>query len=268
MSVPLFIVDAFTRAPFAGNPAGVCLLQAWRSDSWMQALAAEMNLAETAFVVPDGSRFGLRWFTPAVEVPLCGHATLASAHVLFDTHRVPEDSTVGFLTASGELRARRAGGRIDMDFPSVPVAACDWPPALVAALGVTPVFVGRTVPPGPRGEVNYLCELQDPATVRALSPDFAQLRTLDGGVIVTARGTGPHAIVSRYFAPGVGIDEDPVTGSAHCALARYWAPLLGLHHFLAWQASARGGELELTLRGDRVQLAGHAVTVLSGECQV
>jgi len=268
MSVPMFIVDAFTKLPFAGNPAAVCLLPAWRSDTWMQSVAAEMNLAETAFIVAEGSRFGLRWFTPAVEVPLCGHATLASSHVLFDSGRAPAERPIEFMSASGLLTAIRAHDRIELDFPAIPVTKCDPPDGLPQGIGVTPDFVARTAPRGVRGDVDYLCVLRDAETVSSLRPDVAQLRRVNGGVIVTARGSGRYAIVSRFFAPGYGIDEDPVTGGAHCALTPYWAPLLGRERFLAWQASPRGGELEVTLRGDRVALAGHAVTVLSGECRV
>jgi PhzF family phenazine biosynthesis protein len=268
MSVPLFIVDAFTAAPFAGNPAGVCLLPAWRSEGWMQALAAEMNLAETAFVVPEGPRFGLRWFTPEVEVPLCGHATLASSHVLFESGRAPADGCIEFMSAGGRLTAERTGDRIQLDFPAIPVTACEPPPALAEALGTTPEFVGRTVPRGPRGDTDYLCVLRDEETVRSLQPHMGRLREVGGGVIVTATGSAPYAIVSRFFAPGYGIDEDPVTGGAHCALGPYWAPRLGLERLRAFQASPRGGELEVTVHGDRVGLIGRAVTVLAGECRV
>jgi PhzF family phenazine biosynthesis protein len=265
VAVPIFLVDAFTTVPFAGNPAGVCLLPSWRSDRWMQAIAAEMNVAETAFVVRDGSAYGLRWFTPAVEVPLCGHATLAAAHVLYGSGQ--DDGRIVFSTMSGELRAARVGDGIELDFPASPVERCDAPPDLVSGLGVTLMFVGRTSQPE-CGEARYLCELKDEQTVRSVTPDIARLRAVPGNVIITARATGDYAIVSRFFAPRVGIDEDPVTGSAHCSLAPYWASRLGRSHFRAWQASARGGEIEITLRDDRVGLAGHAVTVWSGACQV
>ena len=263
---PIFVVDAFTAEPFAGNPAGVCLLPAWGEERWMQAIAAEMNLAETAFVVRAGDGYGLRWFTPEVEVPLCGHATLAAAHVLLESGRAA--GRVEFTTASGLLTATRRGNRIELDFPAIAVAGCEPPAALTEAIGTMPDFVGRTTPRGTRGDFEYLCVLRDPEAVRSLRPDFARLRTLDGGVIVTARSDGRHAIVSRYFAPFVGIDEDPVTGGAHCALAPYWAPILGRERFLAWQASPRGGEVEVTWRGDRVGLTGHACTVLQGELRV
>jgi PhzF family phenazine biosynthesis protein len=268
MAAPLFIVDAFTRSPFAGNPAAVCVLSTWPAETWMQSLAAEMNLAETAFIVPEGPGFGLRWFTPEVEVPLCGHATLASSHVLFETGRAPADRRIEFRSASGVLTAVREGDRIHMDFPAVPVSPCEPPRELSAALGVDPLFVARTAPRGARGDVDYLCVLSDEQAVRSLQPDLRLLRRLDGGVIVTARGSGPYAIVSRFFAPGYGIDEDPVTGGAHCALGPYWASKLGLDSFLAFQASRRGGELEVVVRGDRVGLIGRAVTVMAGECRV
>jgi PhzF family phenazine biosynthesis protein len=268
MSLPLFIVDAFTSSPFAGNPAAVCVLSSWPADTWMQSLAAEMNLAETAFIVPEGPGFGLRWFTPEVEVPLCGHATLASSHVLYETGRVPPARRIEFMSASGLLTAVLAGDRIHMDFPAIPVSPCEPPRELSAALGVEPLFVGRTAPRGARGDADYLCVVGDEDVVRSLQPDLRLLRRLDGGVIVTARGSGSYAIVSRFFAPGYGIDEDPVTGGAHCALGPYWASKLGLESFLAFQASRRGGELEVVVRGDRVGLIGRAVTVMAGECRV
>jgi PhzF family phenazine biosynthesis protein len=268
MSTSIVLVNSFTRAPFAGNPAGVCLLPSWRDESWMQSIAAEMNVPETAFVVPDGPRFGLRWFTPVTEVPLCGHATLATAHVLFELGRVVEPNRIRFMTASGELAATRDEDQIELDFPALPVTPCQVPANLVPALGASPTFVGHTASGGAQAEVIYLCELSAENTVRSLRPDLQKLREVPGSVIVTARGAGRHAIVSRFFAPAIGIDEDPVTGIAHCALAPYWAPRLERSRFLAWQASARGGEIEVTLRDTRVGLAGHAVTIWSGECVV
>lgn len=268
MPVPLFLVDAFTRDPFRGNPAGVCLLPSWPPDAWLAAVAAEVNVSETAFLVGDGSRVHLRWFTPAVEVPLCGHATLAAAHVLFERGLAPDADRVVFSTLSGELTAARSDDRIELDFPLTPVRACEPPEALVAALGTRPLeTLISDLRPG-RADANYLCILEHERAVREVRPDFAPLRRLPASVIVSARGADPYAIVSRYFAPAVGIDEDPVTGSAHCALAAYWAPRLGVDRFLAWQASDRGGEIEVTVRGPRVGLAGHAVTVSAGECLV
>jgi len=268
MRAPLFIVDAFTSSPFSGNPAAVCLLPEWPGDGWMQSVAAEMNLAETAFLVPEGGRFGIRWFTPTIEVALCGHATLASSHVLLETGRAPADGRIEFMSASGVLAAARAGEDIELDFPAIRVTDCYPPSGLSEALGVGVEFVGRTAPRGRRDDVDYLCVVRDAGTVRALQPDFTRLRGLDGGVIVTARGTGRHAIVSRYFAPLYGIDEDPVTGAAHCALGPFWAPRLGTERFLAFQASPRGGEVGVAVRGNRVGLQGRAVTVLAGECRV
>jgi len=268
MSTPLFLVDAFTREPFRGNPAGVCLLPSWRPREWLAGLAAEVNASETAFLVREGSRFHLRWFTPKVEVPLCGHATLASAHVLFEAGLAPDPDRVVFTTLSGDLAAERSGDRIELDFPLIGVRECESGEALVAALGVRPVAVGIAGDRPGRADVNYVCILESERAVRDVRPDFDGLRRLPASVVVSARGSGPYAIVSRYFAPAVGIDEDPVTGSAHCMLAAYWAPKLGRDRFLAWQASPRGGEIEVTVRGSRVGLAGHAVTISSGDCRV
>ena len=268
MSIPLFLVDAFTREPFGGNPAGVCLLPSWRPDRWLQGVAAEMNVSETAFLVGDGSRVHLRWFTPATEVPLCGHATLAAAHVLFEEGLAPDPRRVAFTSLGGDLAAEREGDRIELDFPLVPVNGCALTDDLVAALGVRPVHVGVTAARPGRADANYLCILERERDVRDLRPDLPRLRRLPASVIVSARGSGAYDIVSRYFAPLVGIDEDPVTGSAHCALAGYWAPRLGRTRFRAWQASARGGEIEVTVRGSRVGLAGHAVTIWSGQSRV
>ncbi|HEX7084934.1 MAG TPA: PhzF family phenazine biosynthesis protein [Vicinamibacterales bacterium] len=265
MAVPILQIDAFTAAPFRGNPAAVCLLDAPADPSWMQQVAAEMNLAETAFVVPDGDRFGLRWFTPEVEVALCGHATLASAHALWETGRVPAGRDILFETLSGTLGAVRDGDRIAIELPSRPVAPADPPAALIVALGAAPRATFATVAGGTGAHPNYLLEYGSVDEVTALRPDFARLRGVPGGVIVTARGTGRYDFVSRFFAAPYGVDEDPVTGSAHCSLAPFWADRLGKTTLLAWQASKRGGELGVTLRGDRVRLAGHAVTVLRGE---
>lgn len=267
MPVPLFLVDAFTGHPFRGNPAGVCLLPSWRPDQWLAAVAAEVNASETAFLVAEDGRFHLRWFTPAVEVPLCGHATLAAGHVLFERGLAPDPGRVVFVTRSGELAAARRGDRIELDFPLLQVRPCQPPDELVASLGIRPIDTAVVADSG-RNDVNYLCVLEREQDVREIAPDFALLRAMPASVIVSAAGSGPHAIVSRYFAPAVGIDEDPVTGSAHCALAAYWAPRLGVTSFLAWQASSRGGEIEVTVRGARVGLAGRAVTIAAGECLV
>lgn len=261
MSVPIVQVDAFTAEPFAGNPAAVCVLPAPREERWMQAVAREMNLSETAFLVRRGDgAWDLRWFTPAAEVELCGHATLASAHVLWSEGHLPAGETARFLTASGELRATRKPPWIELDFPAtrpVPAAA---PTGLAAALGAEPVATLAS-------RFDFLVELASEAAVRALEPDFRALRSLGvRGVIVTApAATASFDFVSRFFAPGVGIDEDPVTGSAHCALAPYWGARLGRAEMTGYQASARGGEVRVRLAGDRVILGGQAVTVLRGE---
>ncbi len=279
MTRPLFVVDAFAAAPFAGNPAAVVLVEApagpgrpskgdttrtepaWPRDAWLAAVAAEMNLSETAFARPrpDGS-WDLRWLTPAVEVDLCGHATLATAHVLWETGRAPADRPVAFHARSGPLAAsRRDDGWIELDLPVDPVREIEPPPGLEAALGAEPVFVGS-------GAANLLVELASAAEVRSLRPDQRWLAAaIPDGLIATAPGDGPGiAVVSRYFCPVAGIPEDPVTGSAHCALAPHWAPRVG-SSFRAVQASARGGLLDVTLRGDRVGVAGAAVTVVRGE---
>ncbi len=262
MGAPLFVVDAFTDAPFAGNPAAVCLLDSPADPAWMQAVAAEMNLAETAFVVPAGAEFGLRWFTPAVEVPLCGHATLASAHVLWGGW-VPLEVDVRFQTASGRLTCTRAGDLIEMDLPADEPAPIPTPDPLAAALGVAAADIVETA----QNRVGKIVAVTGAATVRSLEPDFGLLLELDAaGVIVTARSDEPEVdFVSRYFAPAVGIDEDPVTGAAHCALAPFWAARLGRDELVGYQASARGGTVRCRVAGDRVVLGGHAVTVTRGE---
>ena len=259
MSIPLLQIDAFTDRPFAGNPAAVALLDAPADESWMQSVAAEMNLAETAFVVRRGEgSHGLRWFSPRVEIPLCGHATLASAHALWSEGHDGSD-VLSFDTMSGELLARRVDGGIELDFPARTTAEADLPDGLVDALGVTAV---RTA----LAEDGYqVVEVATAAEVRAMAPDLAALEPLSPhAAIVTAPGDGDAAVVSRVFGPAVGIPEDPVTGSAHCVLATYWADRCG-PSFLAEQASPRGGFLRVTLDGDRVRLAGTAVTVLRGE---
>ena len=275
MAIPVRVVDAFTEAPFAGNPAAVCRLDCWLADATLAAIAREMNLSETAFLVvgrgrgqagpaaglPAGVAFELRWFTPAVEVPLCGHATLASAHVLWEDGVAPADEPITFLTRrSGELRATRGpDGTIVLDLPLDPVAPVSTPPGLEAAIGAAPVAVGRAA------GANLLVELATAAEVRGLVPDLLWVGGLEDGLIVTAPSDDPRfEIVSRYFDPRVGIPEDPVTGSAHCALAPWWAPRVG-NRFRAWQASARGGALTVELAGDRVLVGGRAVTVLRGE---
>ena len=261
MTVPLAQVDAFTDQPFGGNPAAVCLLPAARDAAWMQSVAQEMNLAETAFLVPrGGDAFDLRWFTPVVEVDLCGHATLASAHMLWQRDVLPPASTARFHTRSGVLTAQKQGDWIELNFPATPPADAAAPPGLADALGIEPRYVGKS-------RFDYLIEVDGEQRLRELKPDFARLRTLAvRGVIVTSRPTtAGWDFVSRFFAPGSGIDEDPVTGSAHCCLAPYWSARLGKTAFVARQVSERGGTLRIRLEGDRVRLAGQAVTIFNGE---
>ncbi|MFN0119759.1 MAG: PhzF family phenazine biosynthesis protein [Blastocatellia bacterium] len=264
MEYPIYTVDAFTDTPFKGNPAAVCLLDAPRAAEWMRQVAAEMNLAETAYLAPRADGYALRWFTPAVEVPLCGHATLASAHVLWQTGRIQPDQIARFHTLSGELTARRVGDLIELNFPALTSRVADLPAPARAALGGNPLgaVLLRDAHDDDR---NYVVEFADEAEVRALQPDFAGLRQLPYGVIVTARATTDgFDFVSRYFAGAFGIDEDPVTGSAHCALTPYWSARLGKTQMRAYQASPRGGALQVELQGDRVLLRGHAVTVWRG----
>jgi len=260
MPRPLFIVDAFAEAAFQGNPAAVCLLDEPAPAEWMQHVAAEMNLSETAFLDPRDGGWNLRWFTPTTEVDLCGHATLASAHVLWDTGRLVGDAAARFYTRSGELTATRDGKDITLDFPATPPEPADAPDGLIDALGIEPQHVGRS-------RFDYLVEVADAATVRDLVPDFVALGRVDArGVIVTSRGDGSGAdFVSRFFAPAAGVNEDPVTGSAHCCLAPFWSDKLGRADLVGYQASRRGGTVRVHTDGDRVRLSGRAVTVLRGE---
>ncbi len=266
-SIDIFQVDAFSDRPFGGNPAAVCVLPEAATESWMQQVAAEMNLSETAFLYPLGNGatagYRLRWFTPTAEVDLCGHATLASAHVLWTEGHLPTTATARFQTRSGLLTATQADGWITLDFPSQPIDPISPPVDLLQCLaGVPPVAVGK----GAWAEANYLVEVASEAVVRSLQPNLALMKTLPAmGVIVTALGTQPEVdFVSRYFAPAVGIDEDPVTGSAHCSLAPYWQAKLGKTHFVAKQVSRREGLLRVQIEGDRVLISGQAVTVLRG----
>lgn len=262
----MLTVDAFTAEPFRGNPAGVCFLDGARPDAWMQRVAAELNLSNTAFLLREGDAFRLRWFTPTTEVPLCGHATLASAHALWSTGRLGADQETRFDTKSGRLTARRVGTRIQMDFPSIPVAPAALPPGAAIALGAKPVAVTNT---GEAEQHNYILELESEVAVRGLTPDLPALRRLAWGFIVTARAAGgPYDFVSRYFAGHIGVDEDPVTGSAHCSLAPYWSQKLGKTSLVGHQVSTRGGVVHVALKGDRVLLSGDAVTVLKGELAV
>jgi len=260
----LFQIDAFADAPFMGNPAAVCLLgDAHRDDAWMQSLAAEMNLSETAFVGRHDGDWWLRWFTPTIEVALCGHATLASAQALFEEGLLAPGGTAAFHTQSGLLTARHAGELIELDFPAKVAERSEPPDGLIEALGAQPVSIARN-------EFDYLVEMANEGDVRDLKPDYAMLRRIPvRGVIVTSRAsTTPFDFVSRFFAPGSGVDEDPVTGSAHCALAPYWAPRLHKEDFVAYQASLRGGVVRVTLAGDRVRVRGRAITVFRGELTI
>jgi PhzF family phenazine biosynthesis protein len=260
MTVPIVHVDAFTSEPFAGNPAAVCYLDDPRDAAWMQQVAREMNLSETAFLRARGDGFDLRWFTPTVEVDLCGHATVASAHALWESGRLAPTETARFHTRSGVLTAARQGDWIELDFPATPDEAVAAPPGLVEALGVSPLYVGKS-------RFDYLVEVENEQAVRGVRPDFGRLGAIKArGVIVTGvASTAGVDFVSRYFAPAFGIDEDPVTGSTHCCLAPFWSRRLEKQELVARQLSPRGGLLRLRLDGDRVRIAGQAVTVWRGE---
>jgi PhzF family phenazine biosynthesis protein len=265
----IHVVDAFTDRPFAGNPAAVCVLDGPADPAWMQRVAMEMNLSETAFPRPvdePDADFELRWFTPRVEVALCGHATLGSAHVLYETGAVPADRPIRFRTRSGVLTVRQEHGLLSMDFPACAPDKEDAPDGLAEALGATPSWTGRNA------QNDVLAVLDAPATVRSLTPDIIALGRIDArGICVTAAddsADSPYDFVSRFFGPAVGIPEDPVTGSAHCMLGPFWAERLGRTEMRAHQASPRGGEVRVVARGDRVALMGGAVTVLDGTLHV
>lgn len=256
------LIDAFTDVPFSGNPAAVCLLESDREMDWMQSLARELGFSETAFLRRDGDRYGLRWFTPSVEVDLCGHATLASAHFLWE-NGIDHETTLRFSTRSGLLSATRRDGTIELDFPAEPARPEPAPEGLVEALGVRPLWSGRN-------RLDFLLLVETEEEIRAIRPDFGGIRASTGsgrGVIVTSRAASPDLdFVSRYFAPSAGIDEDPVTGSTHCCLGPFWAERLGKRDLRAGQLSARGGRLSVRI-GDanRVFLGGSAVTIFQGE---
>jgi PhzF family phenazine biosynthesis protein len=262
MPLAIVQVDAFTAHPFGGNPAAVCVLPAAGEAAWMARVAMEMNLSETAFLVPNGDAFDLRWFTPSVEVDLCGHATLGAAHVLWSEGHLEPGQTARFHTKSGLLTCDQRGDWIEMNFPAKFEEPAEPPPQLAEALGTELKYTGRN-------QFDYLVEVADEATLHGLAPKHHLLRELPvRGVIATARGTGQFDFVSRFFAPGSGIDEDPVTGSAHCALAPFWAARLGKTEMTGFQASKRGGVVKVRLEGDRVFLLGQAVIVLRGELLV
>jgi PhzF family phenazine biosynthesis protein len=254
-------VDAFATAPFTGNPAAVCVLEAAADEAWMRNVASEMNLSETAFLVRTDGVFNLRWFTPAAEVDLCGHATLASAHVLWEDGHLAPSEEARFATRSGELRARRTDRGIELNFPALFAESCEEPAGLLAALGL------EAAASIARSRFDYLVEVDSEKTVRAHAPDFGRLQQVNArGVMVTARAEQEgYDFVSRFFAPRVGVDEDPVTGSAHCALAPWWCGKLGSNELTGFQASPRGGLVGVRMEGDRVALTGGAVTVMVGE---
>jgi PhzF family phenazine biosynthesis protein len=259
--IPLWVVDAFAERAFSGNPAAVCLLQRWPEVAWLASLAGEMNLSETAYLVPGDDLFELRWFTPAVEVDLCGHGTLASAFALWHAGRAAGDRPIRFSTRSGILTAaRNDGGLIELDFPLKPAAEAPPPAGLCPALGVTPIFTGKS-------SFDWLVEVASEAELRAMQPDFSRLAEVPcRGVIVTAKsGQGEFDFVSRFFAPAAGVNEDPVTGSAHCTLADFWSRRLAKRELHAYQASKRGGVVSVRVRGDRVLLGGNGVLVSQGE---
>jgi PhzF family phenazine biosynthesis protein len=258
----IFQVDAFTHEPFKGNPAAVVLLTAAKTDEWMQDFAREMNLSETAFLVKLQEKYLLRWFTPKVEVDLCGHATLASAHVLFSEGLVEKDETILFESASGILKARYADGWVELDFPAFEVRPIKVTSQINDALGFELSEINES-------DVNLLVEMKSPDEVRDYLPDFEKLSALPyQGLIITSRMEGGIDFTSRYFAPQAGINEDPVTGSAHCTLAPYWSSKLGKNKFKAYQASKRGGVLKVRLENNRVFIQGQAVTIFDGELRI
>jgi PhzF family phenazine biosynthesis protein len=258
-----FVIDAFTDRPFAGNPAAVVPLDAWRPDAWLQQVAQEMNLSETSFLVPQAGGYELRWFTPKVEVDLCGHATLAAGVALAQLGKLADGQTLSFATRSGTLTVSRSGARYDLDFPVKPEQQAEAPSGLLAALGVAARYVGRN-------QFDFLIEVENESVLRKVAPDFKQLSTVRcRGVIVTAASDEPrYDFVSRFFAPAAGIDEDPVTGSAHCCLADFWGRRLGKTTLDGYQASARGGIVHVERRGERVILGGQGVVIARGELLV
>jgi PhzF family phenazine biosynthesis protein len=260
MGIPITVVDAFTDQPFSGNPAAVCVLPEPRNERWMQDVAREMNLSETAFLQRREDGFRLRWFTPVLEVDLCGHATLASAHALWEAGYLKLGQPARFHTRSGLLSAQQKGEWIELDFPAEPAAETSPPQGLLSALGVTATYVGKN-------RFDYLIEVEAEETVRDMKPDFRALAGLVArGIIVTSRAaSSPYDFVSRFFAPAAGIDEDPATGSSHCCLGPHWKARLGKSAFLAYQASRRGGVIRVRVAEPRVFLGGQAVTVLRGE---
>ena len=262
MGIPITQVDAFTAKPFSGNPAAVCILPETPAEQWMQDVAKEMNLSETAFLVKKQEGFDLRWFTPTVEVQLCGHATLASAHVLWEGGYLAPDSQARFHTASGLLTAERRGEWIELDFPKQPEESTIPPAGLLSALGIDALYVGKN-------RSDYLIQVESEEVLKEINPDWGALGRVEcRGVAVTCQSSsGEEDFVSRFFAPRSGVPEDPVTGSAHCCLGPFWGARLEKTELVAYQASTRGGVVKVSLVGDRVLLGGQAVTVLRGELE-
>lgn len=260
MPTTIYQVDSFADKPFSGNPAGVCILPGAADEEWMQSVAREMNLSETAFLHPEKDGYHLRWFTPAVEVDLCGHATLASAHILWETGLAPRDAELRFHTNSGLLKAYRDDPWIRMDFPNEAPEAATMPEKLMAALGAVPIYSGRN-------RLGYLAVFDNEAIVSQMEPDFSLLKKVPPGVamVTAAADNQEYDFSSRFFAPALGIDEDPVTGSAHCCLGPYWSEQLGKTKLLAYQASQRGGVVAIEMQNERVVLGGQAVTVMKIE---
>jgi len=265
MTTPVYQIDAFNDTAFKGNPAAVCLLQETKSEQWMQSVASEMNLSETAFISSRNeiNEFDLRWFTPTIEVDLCGHATLASAHILFESKVIKRNLPIVFHTRSGELITRCNNGLIEMDFPAQTASPVGEPPELTTALALSPVYIGKN-------QDDLLVILDTETQVRECQPNFKLLSTLPvRGIIVSARADDErYDFVSRFFAPAAGIDEDPVTGSAHCCLAPYWQQQTGKSQMLGLQVSKRSGEVSVRIKENRIFLAGQAITILKGELYV
>lgn len=260
MGIQIFQIDAFTDKPFAGNPAAVCILPESRDDAWMRSVAREMNLSETAFLFQQNDGFSLRWFTPAIEVDLCGHATLASAHVLWKVGLLTQNEQARFYTRSGLLTAVLKGELIELNFPKTPDKQAEAPPGLAESLGIIPKYIGKN-------EFDYIVEVDSEEAVIALKPDFAALKKIGTrGIIATSPAdSSEYDFVSRFFAPAAGIDEDPVTGSAHCCLGPFWSKRLGKKEFTAYQASERGEIVHVRVTDKRVFLGGQAVTVMRGK---
>ncbi|XEC93027.1 PhzF family phenazine biosynthesis protein [Paenibacillus tarimensis] len=258
MALPIYVVDAFTDKPFKGNPAGVCLTSEPLNDDLMQKIAQEMNLSETAFLFPFQGGYSLRWFTPNTEVELCGHATLAGAHILWEAESLSKGQQAIFYTKSGLLSATLDGSWIQLNFPEEPVSESEYPLELIEALNIDPVFVGRN-------RFDYFIEIESEDVIKKLSPNFSLLGTIPTrGINVTSR-SNEFDFISRCFFPAIGVNEDPVTGSAHCGLAPYWSKKLNKTELYAYQASARGGVLKINIQNNRVMMAGQAVTIMKNE---